>query len=81
MLCRARRCPLQNTEIFHQINRKICNWEITMEYEVDREIHDWEQINREIRNWKMTMEYEIDSKICDWHLEQTDREIRDWEMN
>ncbi len=63
MLCRARRCPLQNTEIFHQINRKIRNWEMTMEYEVDREIHDWEQINREIRNWKMTMEYEIDCKF------------------
>ncbi len=33
---------------------------MTMEYEINHEICNWEQVNREIRDWDMTMQYDID---------------------
>jgi hypothetical protein len=38
---------------------------MTMKYEIDHEICDWEQVDCEIRDWEMTMKYEIDHEICD----------------
>ena len=45
---------------------QICDWEKTMEHEIDRENRDWEQADREIRDWEKTIEYEIDHENRDW---------------
>jgi hypothetical protein len=40
---------------WEQIECKIRNWKMTMEYEIDSKICDWhwEQTDREIRDWEM----------------------------